>query len=97
MELWIRSQNRESLVLVKSIWLEDTSSVVYTDDYTLWCNSGGDGSQLGSYATEERALEVLDDIEQLLMFTQGTGFSDFDGNALYNVNNNLAVYEMPKE
>ena len=95
MELWIRNQDKERLIKVENLYIEfngDTnpkvdSHRIVTDKFI----------NLGIYKSKERALEVLDDIEQLLMFTQGTGFSDFNGNALYNVNNNLAVYEMPKE
>ena len=58
MELWIRSQDREYLEKLEKIY--------------LWKNSFGeykiDGkSELGTYKTKERALEVLDEIQKLLI------------------------------
>ena len=56
MELWIRSQDRENLVKVDRLTIDDTNSIFcdYNDFY------------LGTYETKERALEVLDDIQNIL-------------------------------
>ena len=62
MDLWIRSQNRkmmERAVAVKiAHYKEDgkmSNSIVINNDYIF-----------GEYATEERALEVLDEITNLI-------------------------------
>lgn len=59
MELWIRSQDREKLLKVNLITL------TRGDDVT-WYLENGDYI-LGVYKTKERALEVLDKIQKLLM------------------------------
>lgn len=51
MELWIRSQNRELLVQV---------NMVYIDEHYMICD--GRTNILGEYETMKRALEVLDEI-----------------------------------
>lgn len=62
MDLWIRSQNRkmmERAVAVKIARYKEngktTNSIVINNDYIF-----------GEYATEERALEVLDEITNLI-------------------------------
>ena len=61
MELWIRSQDKESLLLVKEIWIKKDNSGLYglwndnQNTYLRYC--------LGYYKTKERALEILDDIQ----------------------------------
>lgn len=62
MDLWIRSQNRkmmEKAVAVKIAHYKEngktTNSIVINNDYIF-----------GEYATEERALEVLDEITNLI-------------------------------
>lgn len=58
MELWVRSQDRDYLEKVEKIY--------------FWKNSFGqyqiesNGSELGTYKTKERALEVLDEIEHFI-------------------------------
>ena len=52
MNLWIRSQNRELLVQV---------NMVYIDEHNMICD--GRTNVLGEYETKERALEVLNKIQ----------------------------------
>lgn len=56
MELWIRSQNKERIRLVDNIR-------IYQEEGQIDFNIQDSGSILGTYATKERALEVLDDIK----------------------------------
>lgn len=79
--MWIRSQNRESLVQVDCLCIEkneiDKGKYIYSDfDIVQGCII------LGTYKTKERAKEVLSDIQKYIN-------SD--------VMMNLDVYEMPKE
>lgn len=68
MNLWIRSQNKMNLESVHGV------SINYLNKKQLICNYEPDfiGNQgeycvlLGEYATEERALEVLDEITNLI-------------------------------
>lgn len=64
MELWIRSQDKRHLILVKNISLAE-----YEDEgiYTLETDlDNGTDFELGCYETEERALQVLDEIQNTI-------------------------------
>ena len=66
MELWVRSQDRTKLVKSNylSLFLSDTNWFIYTDTET------GEPFSIGKYKTEERALEVLDEIEERICMLQ---------------------------
>lgn len=93
MDLWIRSQNRkmmEKAVAIKiAHYMEnETNSIVINNDYVF-----------GEYATEERALEVLDEIQIRLINLQLVGLEE-KGQARKDarINDELkCIYEMPKE
>lgn len=93
MELWIRSQNCEDLSKVEHLGVYDKK--IYINGYEEH------GYCIGEYATKERALEVLDDIQKLLIPTyKFIANKDLDGNDIkvYGVEYiNSYVYEMPKE
>ena len=77
MELWIRTQNK--LKLSKAIEF----NVIYREH--MWIIEGYD--ELGRYKTKDRALEVLDEIQEM----------DFAKNPNVKLTNYGYVYEMPKE
>lgn len=70
MDLWIRSQDKEDLTKVRrGIYLEPQNSLdlsygetIETGEYFIMV----DGYSYGEYKTKERALEVLDEIQNLL-------------------------------
>lgn len=76
--LWIRTQNKEMLLKVKGIYYDYQQNKHYitciTDDELYW---------VGIYATKERALEVLDEIQEKIECY-------LDDKLAY-------VYEMPKD
>jgi len=78
MELWIRSQNKERLSSVKTLFIEDINVdnklFVITDGYVYY----------GEYESEERALEILDEIQEIM-----TNLADSDLK--------IIQYEMPKD
>ena len=88
MELWIRSQDREHLINTTDIDLDcDDKTIILINNYDM-----------AKYKTKERALEVLDEIQDLLdtkksyekiahMITKDTKIIEFS----------TAIYEMPKE
>ena len=87
MELWIRSQDRENTVKINRQyglhWGDKTMIIAdYQPDFV-----GTEGEYyelLGKYSTKERALEVLDEIQNII--------DDIaDGKCVG------CVYEMPKE
>ncbi len=59
MDLWIRSQDKEKLLKVNDIAIEMNMIYGYFDKNTEY-------EHLGSYASRERALEVLDEIQNIL-------------------------------
>ncbi|AJD31671.1 hypothetical protein ACQX0N_09645 [Clostridium tepidum] len=79
MGIWIRSQNKDTLVCCKNIEIDGES--VYGAHYFL-----------GEYATEQRALEVLDEIQDRMI--KGTRFDD-----IYNGKRTTRdfVFQMPQE
>lgn len=84
MELWIRSQDKESLTKVSNIQYSYQKGDLYTDVNgkhhigTYYDNL----KILGTYKTKKRAIEVLDEIQ----------------NKLETINEVITyVYEMPKE
>ena len=74
MDLWIRSQNKKQLELVKHIEINHKQEL---DNSVLGLTSGTvdieecyilvNGRNFGEYKTEQRAIEVLDEIQNLLI------------------------------
>lgn len=62
MELWIRSQNKEILVLAKGFELQSPSYDNGCQVFAVWQNNY---QCVGNYKTKARALEVLDEIQKL--------------------------------
>ena len=58
MELWIRSQDKYTLIKIEEI------QICENPDRTWFMNAG---IVLGKYKTKERALEVLDEIQHRLI------------------------------
>ena len=58
MELWIRTQSKQSLVKVNNISINEQDKNRYIIDSNDWI--------LGRYKSYERALEVLDEIQNIL-------------------------------
>ena len=80
MELWIRSQDKKTLVksdYITIIWSPFHYSIVG------YLNGKIKHKILGSYKTQKRAIEILDEIEDLLQ-------NAYVGNA------NRIVYKMPE-
>lgn len=62
MDLWIRTQDKKTLMKVNRIEVEENYIVCYeddNDDLVIY---------MGEYNSEKRALEVLDEIQKILMF-----------------------------
>lgn len=98
MELWIRSQDKKKLHSVKHLELDNNETGIFiADTYTL----------LGKYATKERALEVLDEIEKVLhpfVYLDNGIITDSSNGMIYRdkktnqlIEFSTYVYEMPEE
>lgn len=81
MELWIRSQDKRNLKKINTeIYIKKGLSNYAEGDVYFIVSSG---TELGEYKTKERALEVLDEIENIVKPRM---------EQLYTF-----VYQMPKE
>ncbi len=92
MELWIRSQDKETLLQVYNIHLN------YEDNDNMFWLSNNDGRQyttLGTYKTKERTLEVLDEIQDELI---GSNFMPMEKDEEVVLTcGSIKIYEMPEE
>lgn len=78
MGLWVRTQARFELAKINSVYAGYQEK---DKDYVIMGEKHNGGARLGSYATKERALEVLDEI---MWHLSRNLFGD-------------VVYEMPKK
>lgn len=83
MDLWIRSQDRETLIKANRIDVVDTEIIIYEDDLDI---------HMAVYETKERALEVLDEIQDVLESVHTT--DEYKKEVVVGGN---MFYELPKE
>ena len=100
MELWVRSQNKGALIKVEMLGKTDE---------TIYSYSGINKTELGTYKSYERALEVLDEIQEvlcpkILTMKPNSQITLNDGvnivlpdNCSYERIGDTYVFEMPKE
>lgn len=102
MDLWIRSKDKQTLIKIDRVDVDGNSIIVWQNNYNC------DEIYLGSYKTKERALEVLDEIQDLIkpkLLLKGYDNlpSGFEEKAIIQPTHvevkqlNTYVYEMPKE
>lgn len=103
MELWIRSQDRTKLCQARQFTLDNDQTGIFVfngDEYSIFA---------GKYKTKERALEILDEIQNIikpkvLLTRLGKVVGEtYDGTVYSEPNEyemqelSTAIYEMPKE
>ena len=95
MELWIRSQDKKKLVKVDELKMEtvkDGNTFIYSH-----------ATDLGTYETKERALEVLNEIQSIIRGKFATfidtklSLKSFEPKEIQNLLEQMAVYEMPEK
>ena len=89
MELWIRSQDKTMLCKPQYIELQGANEIAMGDiNVGYRC--------VATYETKERALEVLDEIENILKPQQ---YKIKESYGVFSKSTNISnyVYEMPKE
>lgn len=86
--MWIRSQDKEVLTKVIDIYKQaDTNEIwAYSDKGIKNC--------LGFYATKERALEVLDEIQK---YIENNLLFNFKSNGDCEILPRNEIYQIPKE
>ena len=90
MDLWIRSQDKTVLTKTYDVRID----LHFDDKWKIQANLDrqGDYYLVGIYNSKERALEVLDDIQNALKGNVENHINKFD---LYR-DNNFIVYQMPE-
>ena len=92
MDLWIRSQEKDGLYEVDEVYIDERDSG--NNDITYYIRTNG--VLLGRYSSRERALEVLDEIQDVLKPQQ---YEVPTGRGTFTTSPNISnyVYEMPKD
>ena len=86
MELWVRSQDKRILQKVDNIFLDANYENKRISTYD------GESIELGTYKTKERAIEVLDEIQNKInLINLGHDF----GSPMINLKNPTYIYQMP--
>ena len=90
MDLWVRSQSKRTLIKAEKIFTEGEEVYATTNSEF--------NERIGIYKTKERALEVLDEIQDLFI-SRETFKTEFtkDGLTLMNKQPSSVVYKMPQE
>lgn len=90
--MWIRSQRRNTLVNINFM------RVINDGNYCLICGATTDGCdcELGVYSTEEKALRVLDEIQDAIEDTYYYNVENL-GCGSYALKKGCEVYEMPAD
>ena len=88
MNLWVRSQDKRILQKIDNIYLDanygNKRICNYVDDYK---------TELGTYKTKERAIEVLDEIQDKInLINLGHDF----GSPMIDLKNPTYIYQMPE-
>lgn len=91
MSLWIRSQDRKRLVKCEQIII-----IEFTDKTECEIFSSIE-VKLGTYKNLERAIEVLDEIQDRMVKCTFIKKINGLGEELDLIPNNLLIYQMPKE
>ena len=92
MNLWVRTQDKECLTNISNIQYVYKNNIhglgTYYDNLKI----------LGTYKTKERAIEVLDEIEEYITPTLSLLDDTLSGKQICQVGNILSmVYKMPEE
>lgn len=110
MELWIRSQDKEDLIKVDNLGLAylgkynfvDKIGDIHREEYHICQFEENCHTTLGYYKTKERAIEVLDEIQNILIgkymisldYKNALG-SNFTSKQIQEVLKETSVYQMP--
>lgn len=93
MELWIKNQKGTSLSIAKSIYYKE----ICLGNGEVMNVLFSDRNQLGDYETKERALEVLNDMQEFLLKCALIKKETIFEKLIDVIPNNLAIYIMPRE
>lgn len=90
MEVWVRSQSKNIFVCIKCVCYDRIS----LNEHAIL---GDNHWVLGRYGTQERCLEIIDEIQSLFGYILLGSVSANGGVKKEYHQRDTAVYEMPKE
>lgn len=96
MNLWVRTQDKMNLVKVRQVGVnyQDNKQIIANYTPELYENSGEFVELLGIYKTKERAIEILDEIQDELI---SSDFMPIEKNEEVVLTCGSArIYEMPE-
>lgn len=112
MKLWIRSQDKKELKQTKSLWIS-TETIHNHNNFNMYEEAKvyhtivADGEQFAKYETKDRALQVLDEIQNALVgkvmveVKQSKSKKEDElptqTTNIKPLNQNCVVYELPRE
>ena len=96
MNLWVRSQDKMNLVKIRQISLDYQNNKQIIANYVpdFFENSGAYYELLGTYKTKERAIEVLDEIQEAIL---GNFHYRCPSNVKVSSKEDTIIYETPKK
>lgn len=91
--MWIRSQSKKVLLNVNQVVINNTKD---ESEYYIHGYSERGIDILGVYSTQEKALKVLDEIQDAI---ENTDYYRIDnvGHGAYVLANGVKVYQMPQD
>jgi hypothetical protein len=92
MKLWVRSQERDKLEMCNSLSIQPI--ITSNKKHQTWGVISNFGC-VGEYATRERCLEIIDEIQCLLKNNGST--EDRMSQLISGIENKFVVYEMPEQ
>lgn len=95
MELWIRNQNKITFQKVDNLLISDGDNVEGT--FNIYTNSLPAQNVLGRYKTKERALEVLDEIQNFMRNYACAIKTNRRGEEIDLIPKPILIYNMPKK
>lgn len=90
MNLWVRSQNKEDLIPVKNPICVYNNKINYKESASYIIT-------IGEYKTKERALEVLDEIQDKMLNGAFAKKINGLGEELDLIPNPILIYNMPEK
>lgn len=98
MNLWVRSQDKMNLVKVRQIGVnyKDNKQIIANYTPELYENSGEYYELLGTYKAKERAIEVLDEIQDKMLNGSFAKKINGLGEELDLMPNPILIYNMPE-
>lgn len=99
MKLWIRSQDKERLIKVSNVQYTYRKGDLYSDVRGKhYIGTYYDNLEiLGEYATKERAIEVLDEIQNFMRGYAYVKKTNRLGEEIDLIPKPILIYNMPKE